>query len=605
MIRAVLQAALRLAGQADPRLWRGLLWAMLEGLFAALPYLLLSRLLVTVLLPGPGAAMRLAFTGSEVLGYAVAMLVCLALRIVCGMRGMPLIFAAAYAMMAQARLRIAEHLRQLPLGWFSQQRNGDLSARLTSDIDLIEQLWSHFLGSFVSGLTMSCALLLLLLYLDWQLALFSLVLLPLAALLLARTQQRMTAPGSAMLAASTALQAALLEYIEGIAVIRSFGRFGSAWRQLERILQDQHDAMLALERQPAPWVAGFGLLLELGLLLLLAAGAWRIAAGTLSPALLLVFLLLTLPLYRQLFELGLASLLLRFARSALQRVEQLLAQPALAEPDYPATPRGQHIVFERVCFSYDLDTRSAAASLTLQNLSCVFPAQTLTAIVGPSGAGKSTLVHLIARLWDVSSGAIRIGGVDLRQIGSQVLHQQVAMVFQEVLLFSGTVLDNLRIGRHDASRAEVIAVARCAGAHDFISALPQGYDTPLDEAGASLSGGQRQCIAIARALLKDAPILLLDEATASIDPSAAADIQRALAALTRGRTVIVIAHQLHSVRHADQILVLDAGRLVGQGRHAQLLARCDLYRRMWQRQQQARDWQLASGFGAAAADDPG
>jgi len=586
MIGALLKAGVRLAGKRDPRLARGLCWAMLEGACAALPYMLLYGPLSSVLEDR-------FVTPLSLLGYTLAMIACVALRILCGMRGMPLIFAAAYAMMGQARLRIADHLRRLPLGWFARQRSGELSARLSSDINLIEQLWSHFMGTFVSGLTMSTLLLAFLLYLDWQLALICAVTLPLAALALAWAQHVAARPGAQMLAANAAAQAALLEYVEGIAVIRCFGRFGTVWRRLERILETQHAAVLALERKPAPWLAAFGLALELGLVALALAGVWRIAAGTLTPALLLVFLVLALPLYRQLFDLGLSTLLLRFAGGALLRVEQLLAQPALSEPLLPCMPHGQTIVFDQVCFAHE--DQLGQRSTVLRDISCVMPAQGMTAIVGPSGAGKSTLVHLIGRLWDVHSGAVSVGGVDVREMSGDALHRQVAMVFQEVLLFSGTVLDNLRIGRRDASREEVIAAAQRAQAHDFIQALPQAYDTVLDEGGASLSGGERQRIAIARALLKDAPILLLDEATASIDPSAEADIQRAVATLTQGRTVVVIAHKLHSVRHADHILVLDQGALVEQGTHAELRAQDGLYERMWRTQQQAREWQLGTG----------
>ena len=592
MIAPLLQAGVRLAGHRDPRLLPGLSWALLEGVCAALPYMLLHGLLMSVFTfdPKPLATPFNLFTP---LGYALAMAACVALRILCGMRGMPLIFAAAYAMMGQARLRITDHLRRLPLGWFTRQRSGDLSARLTSDIELIEQLWSHFVGTFVTGLTMSTLLLAFLLYLDWQLALICAATLPLAALVLARAQHVAAAPGARMLAANTAAQAALLEYVEGIAVIRCFGRFGTVWRRLERILEAQHTALLALERKPAPWLAAYGLILELGLVALVLAGVWRMSSGTLTLSLLLVFLVLALPLYRQLFDLGLSTLLLRFAAGALARVEQLLEQAPLSEPLLPRVPHGQTIVFDRVCFAHE-DTQGERNTV-LRDISCVMSAQELTAIVGPSGAGKSTLVHLIARLWDVHSGAVSIGGVDVREMSSETLHGQMAMVFQDVLLFSGSVLDNLRISHRNASREEVIAAAQRAQAHDFIAALPQGYDTLLDEAGASLSGGERQRIAIARALLKDAPILLLDEATASVDPSAEADIQRAMATLTQGRTVVVIAHKLHSVRHADRILVLDQGTLVEQGTHAELRAQDGLYERMWRTQQQAREWQLGEG----------
>jgi ATP-binding cassette subfamily B protein len=226
-------------------------------------------------------------------------------------------------------------------------------------------------------------------------------------------------------------------------------------------------------------------------------------------------------------------MLLRFASRALARIEVLLDEVPLPEPDQPGLPQSHEIVFDDVYFAYEDAAPDAPPALA--GVSCTLAANALTAVVGPSGAGKSTLVHLIARLWDVGSGGIRVGGVDLRDIGTDALQHRVAMVFQDVLLFSGSVLENLRIGRPEATREEVVEAARRAQAHGFISALPQGYDTPLDEGGASLSGGERQRISIARALLKDAPILLLDEATASIDPSAERDIQRAIAELAHGR----------------------------------------------------------------------
>lgn len=581
MIAELVQAGMRLSGQRDPRLERGLRWAVVEGLFAAAPYPVLYVLLQRVFTGG-------ATTGVA-LGCGVAMLACMLLRIVAARRAMPLVFAGCYAMMGEARLRIADHLRKLPMGWFGRQRDGDLGARLTSDLELIEHLWSHFLGVFVSGLAMPVFLLAYLMWVDWRLGLLVAATLPLALLILIYTQHMAAQPGERVMAASSAAQAELLEYVQGIAVIRGFGRFGQAWHRLEAVLDEQHAAVLAVESKPAPWMAGFGFVLEAGFVIVVLAGVWRLIEGTLSPQVLLLFLVLALPVYRQLFDVGLSTMLLRFARRALTRIEVLLAQPALTEPNEPCEPHGRDIVFEDVCFAYEADAPAA-----LNDVSCVIPAKALTAVVGPSGAGKSTLVHLIARLWDVNAGAIRIGGVDLRAIGTQNLHRHVAMVFQDVVLFSGSVLENLRIGCPEATREEAMAAARRAKAHDFIEALPEGYDTMLEEGGASLSGGERQRISIARALLKNAPILLLDEATASIDPSAEAEIQEAITELAKDRTVVAIAHRLNSVRHADRILVFDQGKLVEQGRHGELLVSGGVYARLWSVQQQARDWQLFS-----------
>lgn len=579
MIRALVQSGFRLSGTSDPRLSQGLAWAVLEGLFAAAPYPVLYLLLRDLF---AGTA-----TTASVAWQATAMVLCIALRIFAGTRSMPLIFSGAYAMMGEARLRIADHLRRLPMGWFGRQRGGDLGARLTSDLELVENLWSHFLGIFIAGLAMPAFLLGFLLWLDWRLAIAVMAMIPLALVSLWWSQRVAARPGEQFLAANAQAQSELLDYIQGIAVIRGFGRFGSAWRKLRRALDQQFDAALAVECRPAPWIALYGFILETGFALLILAGAWLLLDGTLRPDVLVLFLVLALPVYRQLYELGLSTLLLRFASRALARIENIMAQQPLPEPDAPQEPAGRDITFDQVSFTYDGETTPA-----LVQLSCHIPAHGLTAIVGPSGAGKSTLVHLIGRLWDVDTGAIRMGGTDLRDIGTEQLHSHIGMVFQDVVLFSGSVLDNLRIGRPDASRETVIAAARRAQAHDFIMALPQGYDTQLDEGGASLSGGERQRLSIARALLKDAPVLLLDEATASVDPSAEAQIQRAIAELARGRTIIAIAHRLRSIRHADHILVVDAGRLVEQGTHDSLLALDGIYARLWRSQQQAQGWTL-------------
>ncbi|MEC5318164.1 ABC transporter ATP-binding protein [Brenneria populi subsp. brevivirga] len=584
MISELIRSGFRLSGTRDPRLVRGLTWSIAEGFFSALFYLALYGLLRDVF-AGANTPMRAA-------AYALAMFAAVALRVGAGYCAMPLIFSGAYAMMGEARLRVADHLGRLPMGWFNRQRGGDLAARLTSDLELIEHLWSHFLGVFVSGLAMPVFLMLFLLWVDWHLALLTCVGIPLALLMLSWSQRMAARPGDQMIASGTAAQAALLEYVQGIAVIRSFGRFGQAWKRLESILTEHHDAALAVESKPAPWLAGYGFMLEMGYVGLVLAGVCWLSDGALSPDVLIVFLILALPIYRQLFDVGLSTLMLRFARRSLMRIEALLAEKTLPEPVRPALPQGEEIVFEHVGFAYDDQDAAHRGPLTLNDVTCVIPARRFTAIVGPSGAGKSTLVHLIARLWDVRSGRIRLGGADLRDIGTERLHRHVAMVFQDVLLFSGSVLDNLRLGRPDASREEAIDAARRAQAHRFIEALPQGYDTQLDEGGASLSCGERQRISIARALLKNSPILLLDEATASVDPSAEAEIQQAMTELARGRTVVVIAHRLKNIRHADHILVLDNGRLVEQGDHQTLIARDGLYARLWRRQQDAQGWKL-------------
>ncbi|BFO55166.1 ABC transporter ATP-binding protein [Acidovorax sacchari] len=580
MMRDLMLAGRELAGgHADLRLRQGLAWAAAEAVFAALPYGLLWWLLHT-LLQGPVPTAQTA-------AAALGLLACLAARIACARQAMPATFAGAYATMGQARLRLADHLRQLPLGWFGGQRSGAIAGALVSDLQVVEDIWAHFLGVFFGGLLVPLLVSALLIAVDWRLGLLVAATLPLAFAVLAFAQWVLGRLAVQVHAANAQGQAEVLDYVQGIAVVRAFGGHsgGLVFERLARALDAMRRRALAIELWPTPLIVAFGFAVEAGFALAVWAGAQRLGRS-LDGATLLLFAVLALPVYRQLFEVGVAFLELRYARHALQRLRALLAEPCLPEPAQPAVPAGHEIVLDDVHFSHQ------PGAPVLRGISCTLPAGSVTAVVGPSGAGKSTLVHLIARLWDVERGAIRIGGQDLRAIGSEALHRQVAMVFQDVVLFSGNVLDNIRLGRPEATRLEAEAAARQAGAHDFISRLPQGYDTPVGENGARLSGGERQRISIARALLMDAPILLLDEATASVDASSAAEIQQALSALAKDRTVVVIAHRLPTVRSANQILVLDSGRLVEQGQHDELLAQSGLYARLWNCQERAARWRV-------------
>lgn len=568
MLFDLLFAGRELAGYSDPRIRRGLLWATAEALCSFLPYPLLYLLLLD-LLQGAIDPQRTAW-------ISLGLLLSLLARMVCARQAMPALFGGAYAMMGQARLRIADHLRRLPLGWLQGQRRGQLAATLASDLQVIEDLWSHSLGVFFGGLLVPVLLSAFLLWVDWRLGLLVLACLPVAVIVLVAGQHLLALQGGKLAQASGRANAELLEHIQGLTVLRSLGQVAASRARLTRSMDELRRAAIRIDVWPAPLMGLFGFAVEIGFALLLWFGVQRLSVGTTDSGTLLLFAVLALPVYRQLYEVGLAFLLLRFAQQSLQRIRVLLRQPTLAEPPHPLAAEGSEVVVDKVSFAYGVDQPAV-----LDDVNFTLPRGSLTALVGPSGAGKSTLMHLLARLWDVSAGQIRIGGVDLREMGSEQLNRQVAMVFQDVQLFSASVLDNLRLGRQEASREEVERAARQAQAHDFILRLPQGYDTLLDENGSNLSGGERQRLSIARALLKDAPIVLLDEATASVDPSAERLIQQALAELVKDRTVLVVAHRLHSIQHAAQILVLDDGRLVECGQHAQLLEQDGCYAALW------------------------
>ncbi|MEO1270666.1 MAG: ABC transporter ATP-binding protein, partial [Myxococcota bacterium] len=331
-------------------------------------------------------------------------------------------------------------------------------------------------------------------------------------------------------------------------------------------------------------LGSYGATIDAGYALLVYVGAWLWIEGTLQPEVLLLFIVVSLKFFQPLFDLGVSILLLRFGQQALERTEAILGTPILPEPSAPQVPTGAAIQFSEVSFRYQDAERPA-----LDKVNAQMPERSLTAIVGASGSGKSTMVHLIARLWDIEEGSITMGGVDLRDMTTAELHRQITMVFQDVTLFNGTVRENVLIGKPDATDAELEQAARAAQAHDFIMGLPQGYDTPIGGEGARLSGGEKQRLSIARALLKNAPIVLLDEATASIDPAAEIHIQRAIDALVRERTVVVIAHRLRTIARAHHILVLHEGRLVEAGSHHQLLERDDRYAALWKAQARQRD----------------
>lgn len=582
MIGELIGLGERLAGGPDPRMRRGLAYALAEAVAIAAPFVL-----VLVLLRD---ALAGALTGAEVAWLTGGIAAAVLARMVLGQRSMSYLFIAAHALMGRARIRIADHLRRLPMGFFTTRRSGELAGTITTDIAIVEDLWSHMIGIFAARMILPLVVAAGLCALDWRLGLALLATLPLALLALRAVMPIFARRVDAALEAQADTNARIVEYARGIAVLRTFGRHGDGYERLIAAMTRLRDAMIRTEVAPAPLLGVFGILIELGFGLTALLGAHLMLGGSLEAPVLLVFLVVAAGITPQVAELGVSLLGLRATHQALVRIDALLAEPPLADPAEPAPLPGHHLVMmDSVTFAY-------GDAPVLDGVSITFPERELTALVGASGSGKSTIVHLIARLWDVPAGqgAVRIGGVDVRELPVEQLHERIAMVFQDVVLFSGTVADNIRIGRAGATDEEVIAAAKAAQAHDFIAALPQGYATPLGEAGEALSGGERQRISIARAILKDAPIVLLDEATASVDASAEVALQRAIDRLVREKTVIVIAHRLRTIRRAHQIVVLDGGRVAERGTHASLVAAGGVYARMWAEQQRAGGWRLSA-----------
>ncbi|XDF37329.1 ABC transporter ATP-binding protein [Paracidovorax avenae] len=562
------------------------LLAVASAALSLAPFWMLYRMALELAAPQADVA-QIRTLALQVLGLVLARWLLMALSHGCAHWG-------AFAVLYRLRLALARRLLRVPMGFFARQGSGVLRKTVIDDTQAMEGFLAHMLPDAAAAATVPLAALALLFAADWRLALASLAPLPVALLFQVRMLRGSAARMHEWHEVQTRIAGRIVEYLRGMPVVKVFGLSARAFGDFAQAVQS---AVRWVELYAASSAAGWAVfvgLLTANLVVVAPLAAWLHARGEVDTATVLLFLLVAPAVLQPLLRLTFAFGEQARRAEALARISTILAAPAPAEPSgatgLPPRDAPHGIAFEAVHFAYEgCDADDAPA---LADLGFTAPAGGLTALVGPSGSGKSTVARLVPRLFDASAGCVRVAGRDVRDWPPDELLSRIAIVFQDVLLFHGTVRDNLRIARPDADDAALRAAARAARALDFIERLPQGWDTPLGERGARLSGGERQRLSIARALLKDAPILLLDEATAHADAENEWLIQQALAEACQGRTVLMIAHRLQTVAAADHIVVLQAGCVAGQGRHDALLADCPLYRRLWDDQQQAGDWQL-------------
>lgn len=485
------------------------------------------------------------------------------------------------------RLRIARRLGSVPLGWFTDRTSGAVKSAVQDDVAAMHHLVGHGLINLAAAVVTPVAVLGYLFWVDWRLTLVTL--LPAVVFLVAHLTM-MRGFGAHMdryVAAMTRINAAVVEFVQGIAVVKTFGQTRRAHDRFRRAADEFAEFWWGWVRPMLRW-SSLSMAAVAGptvLVLVLGAGIWFVANGWAPPMDVVPFALLGLALTAPLLTLEYGTMDLKLASAAAGRVATLLETPTLPEPEQPRRPAGHRVEFAGVRFSYDGSTE------VLRGIDAVLEPGTVTALVGPSGSGKTTLASLLPRFWDVTAGAVMIGGVDVREIGSAQLYRRVGFVFQDVQLLRSSVRDNIALARPDATTSDVVAVARAAQIHRRIEQLPRGYDSVIGD-DAQLSAGEAQRVSIARALLADTPILVLDEATAFADPESEAAIQDALSTLVAGRTLLVVAHRLRTIVHADQILVLDRGEVIERGRHERLLAAATRYARMWAAQERSatHDW---------------
>jgi ATP-binding cassette subfamily B protein len=494
---------------------------------------------------------------------------------------------ATFELFGEVRVRALDHLRRLPMGFHASRRSGDTVTALTQDIAAVETFTHEPFQQLVGAVIAPIVVFLVLLMQDVPMALATMVSVVAALPVFAWGNRVFRTIASQRQDLQAEASSRMVEYLHGLPVIRTYRLAGERLERFRTALDDYRAVNLRLVLKLVPVGMGYMAIVLLGIPAVLFVGALWLLDGTIDAGTLIVFAVLVLRVYHPLLVASESFETLRIADASLDRVARVLDEPVQASPAEPvATPAGHGVTLDRVTFGYD------STSPVLRDVSFDVPAGTMTALVGPSGAGKSTVLNLLSRFWDVDGGAVRIGGVDVRDLTAEQLFDAVTVVFQDVYLFPGTILDNIAFGKPDADPLDVEAAARAARIHDFVQTLPDGYRTAVGEAGATLSGGERQRIAIARAILKDAPIVLLDEATSAIDPTNERLVQAALSELVAGKTLLVVAHRLSTIRSADQIVVLDGGQVAERGDHEDLLTAGGLYAHLWSQRERAARWRV-------------
>jgi ATP-binding cassette subfamily B protein len=567
-----------LAGERKPLLIWGTVFHVIASMFAAAPYvfiyLILKELFENSIHPQKALVL---------IGGAAG---CLLLQGLFLYWANSLTFVNGCLMIGDLRLELGNFIRKLPMGFFTSKQVGDLNVLMTEDLCKIEDIPSTVYPKIVTGLLTPAFISAFLFVIDWRLTLATLAGVPIAAAIYVGNQKLLQKLTKFQKKSVVEANSRMIEYIQGIPVLKAFNQTGAKFEKLEKALDSYKQANLNLVNQLAIPSVAFSGFLELGFVAIVCVGTYIIFGGELTISTFLLFLVIGLRFYEPLSELFELSGMTRMMNVALERVIATLEEAPLPETTEQQQLKSFDVEFKNVSFSYDQVP-------VLRSISFNVSERSMTALVGPSGSGKTTITNLIARFWDVDSGEILIGGVNIKNLKNDELLSHISIVFQNVYLFNDTILNNIKFGKTNATLEEVIAATKAAQCHEFIENLPQGYETVIGEGGSTLSGGEKQRISIARAILKNAPIVLLDEATASVDPENEILLQKAINLLVESKTLIVIAHRLPTIISADQILVIDNGEILERGKHNELVKNADgLYNRLWNSQQKARGWKL-------------
>ena len=579
---ALFSRILNLSGKYKGRIQGAFLCAFIESILAKMPIFLAFLVL--------SGFYQNTLTGTDCLYIGLGLAAVVVAQAVVHYLCDRLQSAAGYMIFTDKRMELGGHLRKLPMGYFTSGNIGKISSVLSTDMVFIEEAAMSTLGNMMSYMLSAFILLVFMFFLDWRLGLIAAVVTLLASLVAKGMNKVSLREAAGRQNQSEHLTDAVLSFAEGIGVIKSYNLIGEKSEELTENFRRSRDTSTEFERKMTPWTRGLNILYAFGIAAIFALSVWLEQSGVLSLPYLLGVLLFVFDLFGPLKALYGEASRLTVMNAALDRIEEVLNESELpdkgtqhiskANPNYP------EVCFDNVAFAYQ-------DKEVLHNINFSMKKNTMTALVGPSGGGKSTIANLLARLWDVKSGKVTVRGTDIRNVPLSELMNQISMVFQRVYLFQDTIYNNISMGKPDATEQEVYEAAKKARCYDFIMALPEGFQTVVGEGGATLSGGEKQRISIARCILKDAPIVILDEATASVDTDNESYIQEAISELVKGKTLLVIAHRLNTIREADQILVISDGRISEQGTHDELMAKAGIYQDFVNIREKSSGWSLA------------
>ena len=574
---------IRWAGKYKGRLYLGSLFSFFSSLTTAIPTMAAAYALdKSIQAYWTGTAISISLVW-QMLGIIIGSII---LNFLFSYLRAVLQESIGYEVAAGQRIHLGDVLKRVPLGYFSKNSVGDILAGVTTELSTLELQGMKMVDVIINGYAKFIAIVLCMIFFSPAAAIISIVGVALSALALQGISKHSEKTASATHKAMEDMSGATIEYIRGLPIVKSFGQEGASIESFRNASKELKGIHVKVEKGFTPFNCLHLFALKLASMGIVFICAWQALQGQMSMPFFLMFVLFSFVIFGSVENINDAAHMLGIIDSAMNKLESLENAKYIDQDGRDIKPASFDIEFQNVSFGYD-------KRVVLHDLNFKIPQNTTTAIVGPSGSGKSTLCNLIARFYDVNSGTITLGGTNIRQFTCDSLLKNISMVFQNVYLFRDTIKNNIKFGSPDATDEQIVAAAKAARCHDFIMALPDGYNTIIGEGGSSLSGGEKQRISIARAMLKNAPIVILDEATASIDPENEHLIQEAISELTHGKTIITIAHRLATIENADQILVINGGTIAQMGTHKELLKQEGIYKEFIRIREQAEGWSIA------------